>query len=68
MKKLNLLKTLSHKKWGSDKRMLLRIHQMVILSILRYGNTGYGSATVIHKGKKENALCEAGVPTLSEMR
>jgi hypothetical protein len=34
-KKLNLLKTLSHKKWGSDQKMLLRVHQMVIYSNFR---------------------------------
>jgi hypothetical protein len=71
-----------------DQNILLRIHQMVVLSTLRYGETIYDSASkaalktiepVHHKVfkialgvsvicKTENALCEAGLPTLTEMR
>jgi hypothetical protein len=36
-KKLNLLKILSQTSWGSDQNLLLRIHQMIVLSTLRYG-------------------------------
>jgi hypothetical protein len=87
-KKLGLLKTLAHKKWGGDRKTLLRIHQMIVLSTLRYGESIYGTSTkpalkpleLIHnKGvklalgvfaisKTEYALCEAGFPTLAEMR
>jgi hypothetical protein len=31
MKKLNIIKSLAHKKWGADQQTLLRIHQMIIL-------------------------------------
>jgi hypothetical protein len=34
-KKLGLLKTLAHKKWGRDQKTLSRIHQMIVLSTLR---------------------------------
>jgi hypothetical protein len=87
-KKLNLTKCLSHTSWGADQKTLLKIHQLIILSTLRYGNTAYGSTSKValkkldpihHKGvrlafgtfavcKIENVLCEAGLPTLTEMR
>jgi hypothetical protein len=84
-KKLGLLKTLAHKKWGRDRETLLRIHQMIVLSILRLEESIYKRATkpalepIHNKGvklalgvfaicKTENTLCEAGLPTLSEMR
>jgi hypothetical protein len=60
-KKLNLLKTLAHNEWGGDQKTLLRIHQLVVLSTLRCGETVYGSASksalrtiepVHHKGVK----------------
>jgi hypothetical protein len=44
-KKLNLLKTMAHKEWRKDQKTLLRLHQMVVLSTLRYGETVYGSAS-----------------------
>jgi hypothetical protein len=46
-RKLNLLKSLSHTSWGSDQRILLRIHQMIVLSVstLRYWEEAYGSAS-----------------------
>jgi hypothetical protein len=43
-KKLGLLKTLAHKKWGGDQKTLLKIHQMIVLSVLRYGESIYGTA------------------------
>jgi hypothetical protein len=87
-KKLRLQKILAHKKWGEDQKTLLRIHQMIVLSTLRSGESIYGPAKKpvlktlepIHKKgvklalgvfaicKTENALCEAGFPTLAEMR
>jgi hypothetical protein len=76
-----------HTSWGADQKTLLKIHQMIILSTLRYGETAYGSASkaVLRKlyptigicsivlgtfvvCKTENVLCEAGLPTLTEMR
>jgi hypothetical protein len=44
-KKLRLLKTQAYKKWGGDQKTLLRIHQMIVLSTLRYGESIYGAAT-----------------------
>jgi hypothetical protein len=93
-KKLNLLKTLDHKEWGRGRGFeggsedtAKKIHQMFVLSTLRYSETIYGSVSkaalrtiepVHHKGvqiaqgvfvicKTENALCEAGLPTHTEM-
>jgi hypothetical protein len=60
-KKLNLLKNLSHTSCCSDQKTLFRIHQMIVLSTLRYGEETYGSAScaalrqldaVHHKGVK----------------
>jgi hypothetical protein len=45
IKYVNLLKSLSHTSWGSDQKTLLRIHQMIVLSTLRYGEEAYGSAS-----------------------
>jgi hypothetical protein len=42
-RKLNLLKRVSS--WGSDQKTLLRIHQMIVLSTLRYGEQPYGTAS-----------------------
>jgi hypothetical protein len=44
-KKLGLLKALAHTKWGGDQKTLLRIHQMIVLSTLRYGESICGTAT-----------------------
>jgi hypothetical protein len=44
-KKLALLKTLAHKKWGGDQKMKLRIHQMIVLSTLRCGKSIYETTT-----------------------
>jgi hypothetical protein len=58
-RKLNVLKSLSHTIWGSGQQTLLRIHQMIVLSTLRYGEEANESAscailrqldTVHHKG------------------
>jgi hypothetical protein len=43
-KKLGLLKTPAHKKWGGDRKTLLRIHQMIVLSILRLEESIYGTS------------------------
>jgi hypothetical protein len=44
-KKLGQLKTQAHKKWGRDQKTILRIYQMIVLSILRYGELIYGTTT-----------------------
>jgi hypothetical protein len=44
-KKINLIKCLSHTKWGADQENLIKIHRMIILSTLRYGEEAYGSAS-----------------------
>jgi hypothetical protein len=62
MKKLDIIKSLAHKKWGADQQTLLRIHQMIILSPLRYEDATYGTASpttlktldpVHHKGVRQ---------------
>jgi hypothetical protein len=40
-RKLNLLKS----SWGSEQKTLFRIHKMIVLSTLRYGEEAYGSAS-----------------------
>jgi hypothetical protein len=45
MKKLNIIKSMAHKKWDADQQTLLRTHQMIILPKLRYENAAYGSAS-----------------------
>jgi hypothetical protein len=45
LKKLNIIKSVSHTSWGSDQKTLLKIHQMTILLTIRYGKAAYGSAT-----------------------
>jgi hypothetical protein len=30
-------------KWGADQRMLLRVHELVVLSALEYGSAAHGS-------------------------
>jgi hypothetical protein len=87
-RKLNLTKCLSHTSCGGDQKTFLKIHQMIILSTLKYDETAYGSASkavlrkldpIHHRGvrlalgtfavcKTDNVLCEAGLPTLTEMR
>jgi hypothetical protein len=44
LKRLNVLKSLAGMKWGADQGMLLRVHEMLILSALEYGSAAYGSA------------------------
>jgi hypothetical protein len=39
------LKCLAGMKWGADQGMLLRVHEMMVLSGLEYGNAAYGSAS-----------------------
>jgi hypothetical protein len=44
-KRLNILRCLAGTEWGADRDVLLRTHNAVVLSALRYGETAYGSAT-----------------------
>jgi hypothetical protein len=44
-KKFNLTKFLSHTSWAADQKTFLKIHQMIILSTLMYGDKVYGSAS-----------------------
>jgi hypothetical protein len=37
--------TRAHKKWGEDQKKLLRTHQMIALSTLRYAESIHGTAT-----------------------
>jgi hypothetical protein len=41
----NLIKCLSYTKWGADQENLIKLHRMIILSKLRYGEEAYGSAS-----------------------
>lgn len=43
--RLNLLRTLANIKFGSDQDLLLRLHQVLILSVINYGCPAYSSAT-----------------------
>jgi hypothetical protein len=38
MKKMSIIKSLVRKKWGADQQNFLKIHQMIILPTLRYGD------------------------------
>jgi hypothetical protein len=44
LKRLNVLKNLARMEWGAYQEMLLRVHEMLVLSALEYGNVIYGSA------------------------
>ena len=59
LKALNLLKVLSHTKWGADRTVLLQLYRSLIRLKLDYGSIVYGSArksflrmldTVHHQG------------------
>jgi hypothetical protein len=43
--RINLLKCQAGMKWGADLEMLLRLHEMMVLSALEYGSAAYGSAS-----------------------
>lgn len=44
LKSLNILKVLSHKTWGSDRKVLLRLYNSLVRSRLDYGAIVYNSA------------------------
>jgi hypothetical protein len=48
---MNIIKWFSHTKWGAHQQNLIKIHCMVVLSTIRYGEKAYGSAsqTVLRK-------------------
>jgi hypothetical protein len=45
--RINLLKCLAGIKWGADQEMLLRVHEMMVLSALKYGSAAYWSASTV---------------------
>ena len=45
MKRLSLLKCISHSDWGADRTVMLRLYNSIIRSKLDYGCTLYGSAS-----------------------
>jgi ribonuclease HI len=44
LRKLNILKFLSHHRFGTDRKLLLRIHNLFVLPILDYGSFIYSAA------------------------
>ena len=50
-KKLDLLKHLSHKNWGTDRQFLLRLYIMIIKPKIDYGCEAYSSASKTTLGK-----------------
>jgi hypothetical protein len=55
-KKMNIIKGLSHTKWGADQQNLIKIYCMVVLSTVRYGEEAYDSAsqTILRKLEPTN--------------
>jgi hypothetical protein len=41
------LRVARHTKWGANQQNLIKIHQMVVLSTIRYGEEAYGSASQV---------------------
>jgi hypothetical protein len=52
-KKINIIKCLAHITCGAGQRSLLKVHQMIVLGTLKYGEKSYGSATEIVLKKLE---------------
>jgi ribonuclease HI len=50
MSRLNVLKAVSHKDWGADKIMLIRLYKALILTKINYGREFYSTAskTALH--------------------
>ena len=59
LRRLNVLKHLSHTTWGADSKSLLRIYETFIKSKLEYGVEAYGSACVSTLKKLEAIQNEA---------
>ena len=59
-KKLNIIKTISHFKWGADRKTLLILHNSLIQSKLDYGSTIY-SLTNHNTLKTLNTVQNAGI-------
>ena len=53
--KLNILKTLSNTKCGSEPTVMLNVHQSIVLSTLDYGSIANSSAKQIIRNVKSNA-------------
>ena len=45
IKRLDLLKCISHTSWGSDRTTMMRLYRAIIRSKLDYGSAFYGTAT-----------------------
>lgn len=43
--RINILKAISHKEWGADKVMLLRVYKALILTKINYGREFYSTAS-----------------------
>ena len=59
-KAINLLKTVAHKDWGGDRKVLLRLYRSLIRSKLDYGCVVYGSAAKTHL-KKLDVIAHTGL-------
>jgi len=46
--KLNIIKTLSRHTWRADKKSLLNIYKILILSQINYGSLNYNTANIRH--------------------
>jgi hypothetical protein len=53
-KRMNVLRSLAETNWGADQGMLLRIHEMFILSALEYGS---GWSQYTRERAKDCAWC-----------
>jgi hypothetical protein len=70
---MNLLKCLAGMNWGADQGILLKVHEMMLLSALEFGSSAYGSSRdgqlkrlepVHNKGLRIANLCESGFESL----
>jgi len=50
-KAINIIKALSHTKWGSNQKILLNLHKSLVLSKIEYGSEVYGLAAKTHLQK-----------------
>lgn len=59
-KKLNIIKSVSHFKWGADRKTLLILHNALVQSTLDYGSTIYSLANP-NTLKTLNTVQNAGI-------
>ena len=60
MKSIDILKVLSHTRWGADRQHLLHLHRALVVSKLSYGSEIYSSATAARLNAL-NAIHHSGV-------